>query len=261
MSFVKVLNIPDNQNVYFVGDIHGNYDLYNRTLREFGITDNDVVISVGDVIDRGNKNARCLFEFLLHENRHMVLGNHEDMMVRSYSTEEHVYRTREWYHVWQQNGGNTTLDEIGEPGIKHFCTLLKEVPHVLEVNHRGYKILVSHAAIPNLPNVNSVQEIITFAEEDGNYRHQLIWDRDAINYARHDYDIPENEKMQRIIEGADYVIHGHTGVPHKFLFGNRVWIDTQFMSGELTLAYMNDEHELEYLTREKDEYSFMYRGK
>lgn len=234
MSFVKVLDIPDDKNVYFIGDIHGNYDLYKNTIDELGITDNDVIISVGDLIDRGKNNSKMLFEFLNHPNRHMVIGNHEDMMMRSLSS-------RDWRSTWLHNGGNTTLDEMGQPGVNHFCELLADIPVLLEVNHRGYKIGVAHAGIPHYGSINDWEEIKDWTMNNADYRYDLLWDRNAIQYARYDFEIPENEKLQKVITGVDYVIHGHTGVPDKFLFGNRVWIDTQFRSGKFTVAYMLNE--------------------
>lgn len=41
--FMKIV-VPDDKNLFFVGDLHGNADLYDRTLKEFGITDNDDII-------------------------------------------------------------------------------------------------------------------------------------------------------------------------------------------------------------------------
>ncbi|SOK58354.1 Serine/threonine protein phosphatase [Yersinia phage fHe-Yen9-04] len=247
MKYVKVLDIPDEKNVYIIGDIHGNFELFQKTLHELGITDDDVLISVGDLVDRGRNNSKMLFEFLNKENRYMVLGNHEDMMMRGRTS-------REWYFNWLQNGGQTTLDEIGSPGINHFCTLLEDVPHIIEVNHRGYKLGIAHAGIPNYPNVSDWETIKKWTEEHGDYRHQLLWDRDAIQMARYDFELPDNEKLERIISGVDYVIHGHTGVPHKFAFGNRVWIDTQFRSGQFTIATIDDDHLMKYYTVVPDEW-------
>ncbi|AQW88615.1 putative serine/threonine protein phosphatase [Erwinia phage pEa_SNUABM_50] len=247
MSHVKVLDIPDEKNVYIIGDIHGNFDLFQKTLHEIGITDDDVLISVGDLVDRGRNNAKMLFEFLNKENRHMVLGNHEDMMMRGRTS-------REWYFNWLQNGGQTTLDEIGAPGIDHFCTLLEDVPHLIEVNHRGYKLGIAHAGIPHYPSINDWETIKQWTEDNGEYRYQLLWDRDAIQMARYDFELSEKEKLERIVAGVDYVIHGHTGVPHKFAFGNRVWIDTQFRSGQFTIATMDDDHLMKYYTIVPDEW-------
>lgn len=234
---MKIIDVPDDKNLFVIGDIHGNYNFFQTTLKELGITDDDVIISVGDLVDRGANNAKMLFEFLNKENRHMVLGNHEDMMMRGQTS-------REWYQNWLHNGGQRTLDEIGEPGISHFCELLKDTPHLIEVNHRGCKLGITHAGIPHYPNVSNWDIIKQYTEQNAEYRHQLLWDRDAIQYAMNDYQVPEKEKLERIISGVDYVIHGHTGVPNKLQFGNRVWIDTQFRSGKFTLAYMDTETHL-----------------
>lgn len=237
MSHVKIIDVPDDKNLYIIGDIHGNYNFYKTTLKELGITDDDVIISVGDLIDRGKNNAKMLFEFLNKKDRHMVLGNHEDMMMRGQTS-------REWYQNWLHNGGQATLDEIGEPGIAHFCNLLADVPHLIEVNHRGYKLGIAHAGIPHYASINDWEEIKHWTETNGEYRYNLLWDRDAIQYAMNDYQVPDREKLERVIGGVDYVIHGHTGVPNKYQFGNRIWIDTQFRSGKFTLAYMDDETHL-----------------
>jgi serine/threonine protein phosphatase 1 len=234
MSFVKVIDIPDDKNVYFIGDIHGNFELFQRSLIELGITDDDVLISVGDLVDRGQYNAKTLFEFLNKENRHMVLGNHERMMMDARNS-------REWDMCWKQNGGQTTLDEIGQPGIDHFCTLLDEVPYLIEVNHRGYKIGVAHAGIPHYPSINTWDLIKEYTENNPEYRYQLIWDRDAIQYAIYDHQVPPKEKLEAVVEGVDYVIHGHTGVPEPLVFGNRVWLDTQFRNGSFTIGQMDTE--------------------
>ena len=60
MSFVKVINVPDDKNLYIIGDIHGNHEFYEATLNELNITDDDVIISVGDLIDRGKYNSKML---------------------------------------------------------------------------------------------------------------------------------------------------------------------------------------------------------
>lgn len=234
MSFIKIIDVPEDKNVYFIGDIHGNFELFEKTLKEIGITDDDVLISVGDLVDRGNNNAKCLFEFLNKDNRHMVIGNHEKLMMDAQNS-------REWELIWHNNGGLTTLNEIGVPGIRHFSNLLSTVPYLIEVNHRGYKIGVTHAGIPHYPSINTWDLIKEYTENNPEYRYQLIWDRDAIQYAIYDHQVPPNEKLEAVVEGVDYVIHGHTGVVEPLVFGNRVWLDTQFRNGSFTIGQMNTE--------------------
>lgn len=240
------LKIPDEQNVYFIGDIHGNYDLYIRTLKEFGITDDDVVISVGDVIDRGNKSAALAFEFLFKDNRYMVMGNHEAMMVDSETR-------RDWYQVWQSNGGDVFLNEVGQTGIDFFRPYFNQLPLFIELTHRGKKLGVVHGGLPltyptwkdALDKTNSLQY---------NDIEPLIWDRNTFDWCR-----KNNAPMAPRVPDIDYIFSGHTAVTDPLIYGNRVWIDSQFLTGDLTIAYM-DGNFLRTLRRERDEYSFM-RGK
>lgn len=234
MNYIKVLDIPSDKNVYYIGDIHGKYDLYKKTLDELQITSDDIVISTGDIIDRGTQNVKMLFEFLSTPNRYMVMGNHERMMIDGLTD-------KRWYDCWIGNGGNTTLHELGESGVKHFCELLKDLPYVLEINHCNTKVGVCHAGIPAYTNVESWSKISYFTESEPEYREQLLWDRSAIELARNDIFIQDSTKLNKIVTEIDYVIHGHTGVPHKYQFGNRIWIDTQFMSGAFTLSTLDKE--------------------
>ena len=61
----KVLNVPDDADLYFVGDIHGAYDLLMKGLKEVGFNkDKDYLICVGDLIDRGPDNYKVLAKFV-----------------------------------------------------------------------------------------------------------------------------------------------------------------------------------------------------
>jgi len=66
-----------------VGDIHGCFDELIELLTQLRFEPaNDVLISVGDIVDRGPK-VRETVEFLLALPAfHMVLGNHEDKLLR-----------------------------------------------------------------------------------------------------------------------------------------------------------------------------------
>lgn len=44
------------------GDIHGCYDEFMQLQEQIGVTDDDLVISLGDIVDRGAKSVE-LFEY------------------------------------------------------------------------------------------------------------------------------------------------------------------------------------------------------
>ena len=45
---------------YFISDIHGEYELFCRLLDKIKFSDNDVLIVLGDMIDKGNESIRVL---------------------------------------------------------------------------------------------------------------------------------------------------------------------------------------------------------
>ncbi|NOQ70634.1 MAG: hypothetical protein GQ574_01450 [Crocinitomix sp.] len=40
---------------FVIGDLHGCYDEFIALSNQIGITENDLVISLGDIVDRGSK--------------------------------------------------------------------------------------------------------------------------------------------------------------------------------------------------------------
>ena len=60
MALVEYLDIDDDVNVFVVGDIHGDYQGLMEALKEVKFNFmTDVLIGVGDTVDRGNENEKC----------------------------------------------------------------------------------------------------------------------------------------------------------------------------------------------------------
>lgn len=58
---VKHLEIDEDVNVFVVGDIHGAYSLLMAKLKEIKFNFNsDLLIAVGDLVDRGSENEKCV---------------------------------------------------------------------------------------------------------------------------------------------------------------------------------------------------------
>ncbi|QEM13913.1 metallophosphoesterase [Mucilaginibacter rubeus] len=62
---------------FVVGDIHGCHDELIALVKKIGLTDEDTLISVGDIVDRGNK-SKAVYEYLKYRpNTKVLIGNHE----------------------------------------------------------------------------------------------------------------------------------------------------------------------------------------
>lgn len=75
---------------YVIGDIHGCYDEFIALTKQIGITDDDFIISLGDIVDRGNKSVEIFEYFKNRKNSIVLMGNHERKHLKgvlSYSQE------------------------------------------------------------------------------------------------------------------------------------------------------------------------------
>lgn len=62
---------------FVIGDIHGCHDELIELLELTGADDNDIIISVGDIIDRGSKSKETWRFFKDRPNTVVLMGNHE----------------------------------------------------------------------------------------------------------------------------------------------------------------------------------------
>lgn len=245
MILYQHIDLNDDQELFIVGDLHGSYDLYKKGEHVLGIREEDVVISLGDLTDRGEQNFRCVLEFTRKKNRYAIRGNHEDMMIRGM-----LEGNREYYQCWYQNGGWTVWNEMGEEGVSLLATMMEPLPVVLTATHRGktygfvhggYPSIFEHLPLTDIPNLNLEGERLQAFTES------LMWDRDMVTCAQ------EGIKLPKVL-GVDYVFHGHSYVPEPLINANRVYMDTGgVFNNNLTFAYFDMDGELKfYSTLEED---------
>ena len=62
---------------FVVGDIHGCYDELIDLIKKMGVDADDTLVSVGDIVDRGNKSKEVYEYFINRPNSKVIVGNHE----------------------------------------------------------------------------------------------------------------------------------------------------------------------------------------
>ncbi|MFW9882166.1 MAG: metallophosphoesterase [Candidatus Thorarchaeota archaeon] len=83
-------NLKDNdKEIYVIGDIHGNLDSLLKLLEIINENHPEVVIFLGDIVDRGPKQLECLLVVLalkiLDSHKYFLLkGNHETLEMNQY---------------------------------------------------------------------------------------------------------------------------------------------------------------------------------
>lgn len=62
---------------FIFGDIHGCYDEFIQLTQQMNVSDDDLIISLGDIVDRGNKSVEVYTYFRNRPNSLVLMGNHE----------------------------------------------------------------------------------------------------------------------------------------------------------------------------------------
>ncbi|HCE4570159.1 TPA: metallophosphoesterase [Vibrio parahaemolyticus] len=187
---------------YFVGDIHGKYNLLLRTLKLINFNfNNDRLFSVGDTIDRGEDSLKCL-SLAKHPWFIPVIGNHEFFLLEC---EENQYKKQIWY----KNGGSWWEHLNINEKLLAKEIILKNFYLTISVDTMFGKIGIAHAEYPLLKwpisdnNINS--ETVN----------SLLWGRKVIH-----------NDNKNFVDGIDMIVSGHTPIPTPIMQGNHLFIDT-----------------------------------
>ena len=213
MSVYQHINGADWRNIWVIGDLHGCRSLLQQKLQEISFdAGQDLLLSVGDLIDRGEENIECL-ALLKQPWFRAVRGNHEQMML------EHL-RHHGGTYPWLINGGSwyPALNADNRNRVHALLPVVAVLPLIIEVAMPGKKTVICHADYPgdHYAYGKPVNEDV------------VLWDRDRITASDHG--------EIKHISGADQFIFGHTPVPVPLIFANQHYIDTgAVITGNLTL--------------------------
>ena len=100
--------LDDGNNVWVIGDIHGHYQSFVSLVDRLGLSENDKVVLLGDLIDRGPNSFGVIHTVRNNSNFVSVKGNHEAMMAENFSLEQ-LNNPDIDMMVWMNNGGTTTI--------------------------------------------------------------------------------------------------------------------------------------------------------
>ena len=145
--------------VLAIGDIHGMYEKLIKLMDKIHfISDEDLLIFLGDYIDRGPDSAQCLqyvydLQHAYPDSVICLMGNHEVMM-SSYLMQKRVnYNTviADYADSWLENGGFEALKQLDELENDTKNELLRWVEN-LPVKYQYQEFFFCHAGVdPELP--------------------------------------------------------------------------------------------------------------
>ena len=199
------------ERILAIGDMHGNFNRLLSVFRKIQFRpENDLLILLGDYIDRGAENMRCLrwaMEMSEKENVIALRGNHEQMMLAYYAMEG------EYSEIWLPNGGSATKRELDawmkrDPdALKRVLRFLLHRPLYHRVTANGQEYIFCHAGLkPGIPLEEQTED-------------NLLWIR---------------SEFYKYYNGSSIVIVGHTPTLYLlpdhtapiFLKNNIILVDT-----------------------------------
>ena len=128
---------------YVMGDIHGEADRFHTMLEKIHFSKDDVLILLGDVIDRGPDGIALLLEIMEMPNVIMLLGNHEYMMLQCLGPEATGMEIRRW----NKNGNAPTLAAYLKQKTKvqkRILAYLRSLPTHLDIEVEGNRFYMVH---------------------------------------------------------------------------------------------------------------------
>lgn len=211
----------DGKRYLIVGDIHGCLDELLQLLdeREFDLI-NDVLISIGDVVDRGPKSREALEFCKSLPNFYGIMGNHDDKCIRYFKGAK----------VKTNYGLDKTIEQFPDGMPTEMLAFMESFSHILKTPV-GYLV---HAGLDPLLPIEKQQA------------------RDCI-YMRYYggdsyFDEEEGQYWFKLWPKETKVFFGHEVNPKGFIPEHTVSLDGGCCFGEYLKAYDSRDGIVHYLS-------------
>lgn len=187
-----------------VGDIHGCYFELQALLDKAGLSDDDLIIGLGDIVDRGPETPQVLNFFQETQKVHALMGNHERKHVRAAKGEIRLAISQQ---ISRQQLGDHYLDAV---------SWMESMPLFIELPDA---VLVHGYLEPELPLEAQNPTVLCGTMGGEKILHDL--------YDRPWYELYKGEKP--VIVGH----HNYTDTDQPFIYQDKVFgLDTSCVNGK-----------------------------
>jgi serine/threonine protein phosphatase 1 len=211
---------------FVLGDIHGMDEYLKEVLKKCNFDyENDLLIQIGDIVDRGPHPFKCIDELLKIKNKVLIIGNHDAAFL------DYVYSGKD--SLGTSNGTEITFQEWAKVEIEDQFKYLNDFFKLQKLYHiTDDNIMFVHGGFPR---DEKLEEVVN---------HVFYWDRELITQAM---SCKGKQKLKTLYDFKEIYV-GHTPtiywgktIP---IYSGGVWnIDTGAgKSGPLTIMDI-DTHE------------------
>ena len=148
--------------IYVMSDLHGYpMEKFLEIMKNINFSSEDFLYVLGDVIDRGRDGVKLLKWLMQNSNTQLLLGNHEDMMLKceflfeegfDYLSGPFYGQKRIDYGIWTSNSGGVTIDALNgtrTSELKYIFKYLKNAPLYKELTVNGRDFVLTHSGFDN----------------------------------------------------------------------------------------------------------------
>lgn len=195
-----------DRRIFAIGDVHGCAQELDVLLRRLKINKDDLIVFLGDYVDRGEQSRQVIDVILEVATRCEVIalkGNHEAMLLDFL---DHPESTGAGLFVL--NGGNATLASYsGSAGYEfpeEHLNFLKNLKLFYQTDTHFFV----HAGLPDIP----LKEL-----NEDKHALAMMWSRQPFLSSNYDW--------------GKIIVHGHTPVQRAEIRSNRINLDTGCVYG------------------------------
>ena len=203
------------RHVWVVSDLHGCSQMLMDEIKQRQLNPyEDLLICVGDLIDRGPDSVKCL-QLLNEKWFYAVRGNHEQMALDALHNKS--------FGLWLMNGGVWFAELKGEEQQQalELFRQCERLPWIIEITCANGVNVIAHADYPSSQ----------YEWDKPVAKQRILWDRDRLRALMNGH--------KEGIAGADHFWFGHTPLSKRFDCQNLHYIDTgAVFGGSLTLAQL-----------------------
>ena len=226
-------------NIFAIGDIHGclnqlisihdqifNYKNYKK--------EEDLLIYIGDYIDRGPKSKQVIDQILQLKNKEIktvfLMGNHEEMMI------DFLFNKINNLENWLINGADQTFKSYDIEVVEFIKDGFED--HIID---KLRKVLIEKLGNGHLNFFKNLQ--LTFSVAQYLFVHAGIDPKKNLtDQSKQDYLwARSNDFFHKDFKAEKIIVHGHTPEKNVVNFPYRINIDTGcYFSGKLSCVCLND---------------------
>ena len=189
--------LDSDNRVWVIGDIHGYVETLKSLIENLNLRSKDIVICLGDMVDRGPDSAGVVKLFMEKENLYSLKGNHEQMLLMDWEETNGLGN-------YSHDGFWSSLSPLSREEMIEIMTFIRFLPTEIILD----KFRLVHAGYCDMPYAESLEQ-----QTDT----ERLWSRDifTVNY-------PFDQERT--------VIVGHTIIQNYGVIGdNEVWNSTKLL--------------------------------